>query len=97
MREHAVVEITEKLDEKHSAKPAYRVLYDGQCEVCRPCVSWLNALDHEHKTTCLPISAEVLSEIDSRLQMDECLQQLHVVTPEGEIHVGWGAVACLAR
>jgi hypothetical protein len=29
--------------------------------------------------------------------MDECLRQLHVVTPEGEIHVGWDAVACLAR
>ena len=59
-------------------------------------MSWLNALDHENKTICLPISAAVLSAVDSRLQMDECLRQLHVVTPEGEIHVGWDAVACLA-
>jgi hydroxyacylglutathione hydrolase len=29
--------------------------------------------------------------------MDECLRQLHVVTPEGAIHVCWDAVACLAR
>ena len=35
--------------------------------------------------------------VDSRLQMDECLRQLHVVTPEGGIFVGWDAVACLAR
>ena len=59
-------------------------------------MSWLNALDHENKTICLPISATVLSAVDSRLQMDECLRQLHVVSPEGEIHVGWDAVACLA-
>jgi predicted DCC family thiol-disulfide oxidoreductase YuxK len=97
MRKHAVEDITEKHDEKHSANAAYRVLYDGQCEICQACVSWLNALDHEKKTICLPISAEVLSAVDSRLQMDECLRQLHVVTPEGEIPVGWDAVACLAR
>jgi hypothetical protein len=29
--------------------------------------------------------------------MDDCLRQLHVVTPEDEIHVGWDAVTCLAR
>jgi hydroxyacylglutathione hydrolase len=97
MPEHAVADIAESRDEKHKAKAAYRVLYDGQCEICQACVSWLRALDHENKTFCLPISAEVLSAVDSRLQMDECLRQLHVVTPEGEIHVGWDAVACLAR
>jgi predicted DCC family thiol-disulfide oxidoreductase YuxK len=75
----------------------YRVLYDGQCEICQACVSWLKALDHENKTVCLPISAEVLSAVDPRLGMAECLQQLHVVTPESEIYVGWDAVACLAH
>jgi glyoxylase-like metal-dependent hydrolase (beta-lactamase superfamily II)/predicted DCC family thiol-disulfide oxidoreductase YuxK len=60
-------------------------------------VSWLRALDHESKTICLPISIEVLPNLDGRLKMDECLRQLHVVTPEGEIHVGWDAVSCLAR
>jgi glyoxylase-like metal-dependent hydrolase (beta-lactamase superfamily II)/predicted DCC family thiol-disulfide oxidoreductase YuxK len=96
MREHAVKDIVEKPDGTHSTAK-YRVLYDGQCEICQSCVSWLKALDHDSKTICLPISAEVLATVDSRLRMDECLRQLHVVTPEGEIHVGWDAVACLAR
>jgi hypothetical protein len=56
MRDHAVEDIAEKPDEKHSVKSAYRVLYDGQCEICRACVSWLKALDHENKTVCLPIN-----------------------------------------
>src|ERR1700691_2858074 len=87
---------TERLGDKHSAAK-YRVLYDGQCEICQACVSWLRTLDHKNKTACLPISAEVLVAVDSRLRMDECLRQLHVVTPEGEICLGWDAVACLAR
>ena len=84
MREHAVEDIVEKPDGTHSTAK-YRVLYDGQCEICQSCVSWLKALDHDSKTICLPISAEVLATVDSRLRMDECLRQLHVVTPEGEI------------
>jgi hypothetical protein len=47
---------------------------------------------NESKTNCLPISAEVLSAVDSRLKMDECLPRLHVVTPQGEIRIGWDAV-----
>ena len=97
MREDAVAEISEEPDEKQVARAAHRVLYDGQCEICQACVSWLKTLDYENKAICLPISAEVLPTVDSRLRMDDCLRQLHVVTPEGEIHVGWDAVACLAR
>ncbi len=75
----------------------YVVLYDGQCEICQACVSWLKALDAKGKTTALPISAEAVAALDSRLNLDGCLRQLHVLTPEGRILVGWDAVACLAR
>jgi hydroxyacylglutathione hydrolase len=77
--------------------PTYRVLYDGQCEVCQACVSWLKVLDPGDKTLTLPISLEILSSVDPRLRIDDCLRQLHVVTPNGEILVGWDAVAVLAR
>src|SRR5438876_1149378 len=97
MREDAVAEISEEPDEKQVARAAHRVLYDGQCEICQACVSWLKTLDRENKTICLPLSTETLRNVDSRLKMDDCQRQLHVVTPEGEIHVGWDAVACLAR
>ena len=96
MHRYPVEDIAEKPDEKESAKAAYRVLYDGQCEICQSCVSWVKTLDRENKTVCLPISDEVLPTVDARLNLDDCLRQLHVVTPGGEIHVGWDAVACLA-
>ena len=97
MGDQSLAEIAEKADEKQRAKPAYRVLYDGQCEICQACVSWLKALDHRNKTISLPISVDVLPTVDARLNLDECLRQLHVVPPEGEIQVGWDGVACLAR
>src|SRR6266481_10133273 len=96
MREHAIGDVAEKPNEEH-ATSAYRVLYDGQCEICQSCVSWLKTLDRENKTVCLPISAEVLRTVDAWLNLDDCLRQLHVVTPGGEIYIGSDAVACLAR
>jgi hydroxyacylglutathione hydrolase len=60
-------------------------------------VSWLKVLDRRRRTSCLPLSAEALSGLDVRLRMEDCLRQLHVVTPEGRIYVGWDAVTCLAR
>lgn len=96
MSDFALAQIAET-PQQNAATAAYRVLYDGQCEICQACVSWLKTLDRDNQTICLPISAEVLSTTDSRLNLDECLRQLHVITPEGEIHVGWDAVTCLAR
>ena len=81
----------------HSSTPKYRVLYDGQCEICQACVAWLKILDQKQTTLALPISEEVLSTVDFRLRLDECLRQLHVATPQGQILVGWDAVASLAR
>lgn len=97
MLEHSFAEIAETPAETRAANGMYRVLYDGQCEICQACVSWLKALDREKRTVCLPISADVLASVDSRLRMEDCLRQLHVVTPEREILVGWDAVANLAR
>src|SRR5437667_1333482 len=80
-----------------ASKNVYRVLYDAQCEICQAGVSWLKTLDQNQKTACIPIRAEVVPEIEQRLDIESCLRQLHVVTPDGEIRVGWDAVTCLAR
>jgi predicted DCC family thiol-disulfide oxidoreductase YuxK len=79
-----------------SINGTYVVLYDGQCEICQACVSWLKALDTKRETTALPISAEAIAALDSRLNLDDCLRRLHVLTPDRRILVGWDAVARLA-
>jgi glyoxylase-like metal-dependent hydrolase (beta-lactamase superfamily II)/predicted DCC family thiol-disulfide oxidoreductase YuxK len=93
----SLAEITSPPKAGHPAVAVYRVLYDGQCEICQACVAWLKTLDRGHKTLAVPISGEGLATVDSRLKLDECLRQLHVVTPQGEILVGWDAVSALAR
>jgi len=97
MNERPIAEATPRSDPAQAEVWAYRVLYDGQCEICQACVSWLKVLDRNDKTVCLPVSMEILPALDSRLRIDDCLRQLHVLTPEGEVVVGWDAVACLAR
>jgi glyoxylase-like metal-dependent hydrolase (beta-lactamase superfamily II)/predicted DCC family thiol-disulfide oxidoreductase YuxK len=97
MLERSLADRTEKADGRSLAGTVYKVIYDDQCEICQACVTWLRTLDHDHKTLCLPIGNETLSSVDSRLRVDDCLRQLHVVTPEGEIRVGWDGVTCLAR
>jgi glyoxylase-like metal-dependent hydrolase (beta-lactamase superfamily II)/predicted DCC family thiol-disulfide oxidoreductase YuxK len=97
MADRSFPKIAAAPDQEHATAPAYRVLYDGQCEICQASVAWLKTLDRENKTVALPISPEILPTVDSRLKIDDCLRQLHVATPEGEILVGWDAVAALAR
>ncbi|MFZ3329834.1 MAG: DCC1-like thiol-disulfide oxidoreductase family protein [Candidatus Acidiferrales bacterium] len=75
----------------------FRVFYDGQCEICQACVSWLHLLDKRHKTQSIPIDAETLSEHDPRLDVDACLRELHVLGADGQLFTGWDAVARLAR
>jgi len=70
---------------------------DAQCEVCQAGVSWLPVLDHEPKVPCLPLTDEDASALESRLNLEHCLRQLHILTPSGDIVVGWHAVASLAR
>src|ERR1700722_10523830 len=97
MQGSSIDDVAKEPEDENGPKIAYRVLYDGQCEICQACVSWLKTLDRHNETIRLPISVEILREVDSRLRMDECLRQLHAVTPKGEIYVGWDAVTCLAR
>lgn len=96
MAEQYLAEIA-AVPDRSPAAAKYAVLYDGQCEICQACVGWLKTLDRNNKTLPLAISVESLFSVDSRLETEECLRQLHVVTPESEILIGWDAVACLAR
>jgi glyoxylase-like metal-dependent hydrolase (beta-lactamase superfamily II)/predicted DCC family thiol-disulfide oxidoreductase YuxK len=75
----------------------YVALYDGQCEICQACVSWLRLLDRKHQVAAVPIEAETLAQVHPGLQLDGCLQELHVIDPAGEVYRGWDGVAVLTR
>src|SRR5262245_26304637 len=75
----------------------YQVIYDEQCEICQAGVSWLKVLDHGKRIVAHPIDLQTLSRIHPDLNVDACLRELHVLTPEGRIVVGADAVIILAR
>jgi glyoxylase-like metal-dependent hydrolase (beta-lactamase superfamily II)/predicted DCC family thiol-disulfide oxidoreductase YuxK len=97
MRAEDLASATDGSEGKPPIGARYRVLFDGQCEICQACVSWLKTLDRHGRVDCLEISEEKLAAVDRRLKLENCLRQLHIVTPEGEVLVGWDAVAALAR
>jgi glyoxylase-like metal-dependent hydrolase (beta-lactamase superfamily II)/predicted DCC family thiol-disulfide oxidoreductase YuxK len=94
---HSVADSPKSEAESSGPTSAYEVFYDDQCEICQACISWLKALDQSGKTICLPISSETRFATDGRLKIGDCLRELHVITPEGKIDIGWDAVAGLAR
>ena len=69
----------------------FLVYYDDQCEVCQAGVSWLRFLDRRRRVCPLALSSATLP---AGLEMEDCLRELHVVTPT-ETLVGWDAVARL--
>src|SRR5207249_10953456 len=75
----------------------YRVIYDEQCEVCQAGVSWLKILDHNKRVAVHPIDPGILHTIHLTLKVEECLRELHVVSPGGEVAAGADAVRLLAR
>jgi predicted DCC family thiol-disulfide oxidoreductase YuxK len=75
----------------------YAVLYDEQCEVCQAFVAWLRLLDRSRRVDCVPIGPASLAILFPDLSLEACLREIHVVTPQGDLRVGWDGVARLAR
>ena len=80
-----------------SLQASYVAIYDEQCEICQAFVSWLRLLDRHQKTLAVPIVPELLSTLHPSLKLEDCLRELHVVTPQNMLRHGWDAVAELAR
>lgn len=81
---------------EHVVNTRYIALYDGQCEICQACISWLRVLDRTEQVQPIPLEAADLAAFRADLKLEECLRELHVI--EGRsVHKGWDAVARLAR
>jgi len=79
------------------ARLSYQVIYDEQCEICQAGVSWLKILDHDKVVVAHPVDPDILPTIHPNLNLEACLRELHVVTPERKVVVGADAVILLAR
>jgi glyoxylase-like metal-dependent hydrolase (beta-lactamase superfamily II)/predicted DCC family thiol-disulfide oxidoreductase YuxK len=78
----------------HTASQPVRwlVFYDDQCEVCQAGVSWIRLLDRERKVDCIPLS----NPSPHTPPEGDCMRELHVTTPDGDVFRGAEAVSKLA-
>jgi hypothetical protein len=67
------------------SRDQFVAIYDEQCEICQAFVSWLKLLDRTGKVAALPILPDLLAGIHPGLELDACLRELHVVTPQGVV------------
>lgn len=75
----------------------YIALYDGQCEICQAFISWLRVLDRTEQVKPIPLEAAELDALCADLSLEQCLRELHVISPDRSVYRGWDAVARLAR
>lgn len=67
------------------------MLFDGDCGICRGLVDLLGRLDGWGRLDLVPLQAPgVLAELGISRQQAE--RALHVVTPDGEVHVAGDAL-----
>ena len=73
----------------------YVALFDGQCEICRAAIGWIHVLDRGDAVECVALETIDVAALHPDLRLEECLRELHVVTPDGEIWRGWDAIVGL--
>lgn len=76
----------------------FDVLFDGGCGLCTRTVAWLRRLDRHHVLRFVDISAEWdgLEASYPGLRRDACVDEMHVVAPDGRITAGFDAFRTIA-
>lgn len=73
------------------------VIYDGECRFCRGQVERLVKFDSQGKLAFISLHDQRLHQRFPELSHDELMQQMYVVTPEGNKYGGAAAVRYLTR
>ena len=73
------------------------VIYDGKCNFCKAQVARLHWLDGKNRLTFLSLHDERVKELCPDLSFEDLMEQMYVVTPNGESYGGAAAVRYLSR
>lgn len=74
------------------------MLYDGKCIICRQSRNWVRRLDWAKRIELLDAQDDTLVQARfSQFQKEDLLGAIHVVTPDGQILIGFFGVRYLMR
>jgi predicted DCC family thiol-disulfide oxidoreductase YuxK len=81
------------------ARQPMRVMYDGGCGICVPGVRVLRRLDLLRRVEFLDAVADWngIARLYPSLRQDACLTEMHGVTPDGRVAVGFDAYREMAK
>jgi predicted DCC family thiol-disulfide oxidoreductase YuxK len=77
--------------------PVLAVVYDGQCGLCTQSVRLIRQLDR--RSVLEYVDAQDRAAVTNRwpsLDLDAILGQIHVITPEGRVYIGYNGVRQVA-
>jgi predicted DCC family thiol-disulfide oxidoreductase YuxK len=80
-------------------KRKYFVLYDGSCGLCQTTIAMIRGLDLMHRVKYYDVFSD-WSEIRRqfpKLKQTSCLDEMHVISAEGRIAIGFNAYRSLAQ
>ncbi|MBD3251590.1 DUF393 domain-containing protein [Candidatus Uhrbacteria bacterium] len=73
------------------------VIYDGQCRFCRSQVQRLSDWDGQGRLAFLSLHDPRTAQFCPELTRDQLMEQMYVVTRQGQRFGGAGALRCLSR
>lgn len=78
--------------------PTTDVLYDGGCGLCRTVADWLRAIDSGTRLRLVDIVADWdrIETLYPGVHRDACLDEMHVVEPDGRITTGFDGFRTIA-
>jgi predicted DCC family thiol-disulfide oxidoreductase YuxK len=85
------------MNEKSGEAERYTVIFDGDCPLCRGSVEALRVRDLEGILDFVPGQEPGIEENYPGISRDAASAAIHLVSPDGEIWQGAGAVEELAR
>lgn len=67
----------------------YWIIYDNRCPYCRSATKYIKELDWEKKFKFISYREPLTYKMFPSLSQEECEKDVHMVTPKGEILIGY--------
>ena len=80
---------TNRLKELYKTDKYFWVVYDNICPYCRSATQHIKQLDWEGRFKFLSYRDPLTYKIFPNLRMEECEKDIHMVTPKGEVLMGY--------
>ncbi len=73
------------------------LIYDGSCPICSSTVAWIEENEKDDSFEMVPCQSEAMDRRFPDVKLDECMNAMHLVLPDGKILGGEQALPEIFR